>query len=120
APMARNIAAAGHTVRAWNRTVERAQPLADDGIDVVADAREAVGGAEVVVTMLADGPAVLSVLGDAGALEAMDGGAVLCQMSTIGIAAMEEVAQRCERHGVPVVDAPVLGTRQPAEQGALT
>jgi 3-hydroxyisobutyrate dehydrogenase len=119
APMARNLAKAGHTVRAWNRSADKARPLAQDGIEVVEDASAAVRGAEVVVTMLADGDAVHAVLADSGALEAMDDGAVLCQMSTVGIAALEDVAVLCERSGTPLVDAPVSGTRQPAEEGKL-
>ena len=53
--MARNIAGAGHAVRAWNRTISRAQPLADDGIEIVPTATAAVEGADVVITMLFDG-----------------------------------------------------------------
>src|SRR4051794_27224956 len=109
APIARNIAAAGHEVRAWNRTIEKAQGI--DGVEAVSDPVEAVRGAEVVVTMLSDGDAVLEVLGRVR--EAMDG--MLCQMSTIGLRALEEV----ERLGLPLVDAPVSGTRQPAEEGKL-
>jgi 3-hydroxyisobutyrate dehydrogenase len=120
APMARNIKAAGHTVRAWNRSIDKARPLAEDGVEVVEDARAAVEGAEVVVTMLADASAVHAVLVDAGALDAMDDGAVLCQMSTIGIVGIEDVAKLCAERGIPLVDAPVSGTRQPAEQGKLT
>jgi 3-hydroxyisobutyrate dehydrogenase len=70
--------------------------------------------------MLADATAVHAVLVDAGALDGMADGAVLCQMSTIGIAGMEDVARLCEERGIPLVDAPVSGTRQPAEQGKLT
>ena len=58
APMASNVARAGIEVRAWNRTRDRAEPLAADGVDVVDTAAEAAEGADVVVTMLADGPAV--------------------------------------------------------------
>src|SRR2546423_12835276 len=120
APMARTLRAAGHDVRAWNRTRERAGPLADDGIAIAQTAAEAAAGAAVVVTMLADAPAVHAVLVDGGVLDAMRGdGAVLCQTSTIGIAGTEDVAHECARRGVPLVDAPVLGTKQPAEQGAL-
>jgi len=120
APMARNIAAAGHEVRAWNRTREKAEPLAADGIAIAGTPAEAARGAGVVVTMLADAAAVHAVLVDGGALDAMGGdGGVLCQMSTIGIAGIEDVAHECATRGVPLVDAPVLGTRQPAEQGQL-
>jgi len=56
--MARNIAGAGHAVRAWNRTISRAQPLADDGIEIAPTATAAVERADVVITMLFDGAAV--------------------------------------------------------------
>ncbi|MEO8688208.1 MAG: NAD(P)-dependent oxidoreductase [Solirubrobacteraceae bacterium] len=116
APMARNIAAAGHEVRAWNRSREKAEPLAEHGVTVAGSVAEAVEGAEVVVTMLADARAVEAVAEEA--LGAMDG-AVLAQMSTIGLAATDRLAQRAREAGVPFADAPVSGTRQPAEQGKL-
>ena len=113
APMARNIAAAGHDVRAWNRSRERAEPLAADGVAVCDTPAEAVADAGIVVTMLSDGAAVEAVV---------DGltfpqGAVWAQMSTIGIEATERLRAAAQ---VPFVDAPVLGTRAPAEQGQLT
>jgi 3-hydroxyisobutyrate dehydrogenase len=119
APMARNIRAAGHDVRAWNRSREKAEPLAEQGIEIAGSPAEAVAGAEVVVVMLADGAAVRDVIVGSGALDAMEDGAVLAQMSTIGIAATEDVAHECAARDVPLVDAPVLGTREPAEQGNL-
>ena len=117
APIARNLAAAGHEVRAWNRSADKAQALAGDGVEPAGDIAEAVRGADAVVTMLADGPAVEAVAGEA--LGAMDG-AVLVQLSTIGPEATERIAEQAKAAGVPFVDAPVLGTKQPAEQGKLT
>lgn len=96
APMARNMHDAGLAVRAWNRSPERARPLAANGIELARTAADAVHGAEIVVTMLADGEAVTAALEDGGAIAAM-----------------------CEDHGVALVDAPVLGTKTPAEQGEL-
>jgi 3-hydroxyisobutyrate dehydrogenase len=116
APMARNLAGAGHEVSAWNRSREKAEPLAEHGATVAHSVAEAVAGADVVVTMLADARAVEAVAEEA--LGAMDG-AVLAQMSTIGLAATDRLAQRAADAGVPFVDAPVSGTRQPAEQGKL-
>ncbi len=116
APMARNIAAAGHEVRAWNRSRERAEPLAEDGIEVADSAAAAVRDADIVVTMLADGAAVEAVVAD---LE-FPGGAVWAQMSTVGIEATDRLVARAAEAGVPIVDAPVLGTKAPAEQGKLT
>jgi 3-hydroxyisobutyrate dehydrogenase len=115
-PMARNLAAAGLEVRAWNRSRERAEPLAGEGVAVADTPAEAVAGADVVVTMLADGAAVEAVAGDL----AFPGGAVWAQMSTVGVKATDRLVARAAEAGVPIVDAPVLGTKAPAEQGQLT
>jgi 3-hydroxyisobutyrate dehydrogenase len=117
APMARNLAAAGHEVTAYNRSREKAEPLADDGVTVAGDPAAAVRGAEVVVTILADGAAVEAVMGDA--VDALEDGAVWAQMSTVGLEATERLVALAREHGVAIVDAPVLGTKAPAEQGAL-
>jgi 3-hydroxyisobutyrate dehydrogenase len=116
-PMARNLARAGLTVHAWNRSPEKAQPLADDGARIFDDPRAAVAGADVVMTMLADADAVLEVMGEV--VDAMRDGAVWLQTSTIGEAGMEACADLAAGRGVELVDAPVLGTRAPAEQGKL-
>src|SRR5919198_5220596 len=63
APMARRVAEAGMPVRAWNRTRDKARPLAEHGIELVDSPAAAVGGAHVVVTMLTDGHAVEAVMG---------------------------------------------------------
>jgi 3-hydroxyisobutyrate dehydrogenase len=107
APMGRNLLAAGHELRAWNRTRERAAAI--DGATVCATPAEACAGAEVVVTMLADGDAVEQ------AMDGVDlGDAVWAQMSTIGVEATERLARGT------FVDAPVLGSTPAAEQGSLT
>ena len=120
APMARNCAAAGLEVRASNRTAEKAQALAGAGVTPVDAPVEAVRGADAVVTMLTDGAAVEAVMGgDGGALAAMDDDGVWLQMSTVGSAATERLAGLASERGVDYVDAPVVGTRQPAEAGEL-
>lgn len=112
APMGRRLLAAGHELRAWNRTRERAEPLAGDGATVCDTPAEACAGAEVLVTMLADGPAVEA------AVEGLSlDGAAWAQMSTVGLATIEALAARA---GAGFVDAPVLGSRPQAEQGQLT
>jgi 3-hydroxyisobutyrate dehydrogenase len=119
-PMARNLARAGLTVRAWNRSREKAEPLADDGIEVFDDVADAAAGATVLVTMLSDAPAVLDAVGgDGGPLPRLGDAAVWLQMSTIGLDGTARCAELAERHGVAFADAPVLGTRQPAEEGQL-
>ncbi len=116
-PMARHLIEAGFTLRVWNRSPDRARPLGEAGADVVEDPREAVAGAELLITMLSDADAVLDTA--APALEGAEGNVLWLQMSTIGIEGFERCVELAERHGVALVDAPVLGTREPAEEGKL-
>ncbi|MEU7415279.1 NAD(P)-dependent oxidoreductase [Streptomyces antibioticus] len=118
AAMARNLARAGHTVRAWNRTRAKAEPLAADGVAVVATPADAVRDADVVLTMLYDGPAALEVMREAA--PALRRGAVWAQSTTAGVEAIADLADFAAEHGLVFFDAPVLGTRGPAEDGLLT
>jgi 3-hydroxyisobutyrate dehydrogenase len=115
--MSRNIAKAGMTVRAWNRTREHAEPLAGDGITVVDSPTEAVEGADVFMTILSDGDAVLDVAGQV--LPGAGDDAIWLQMSTIGTEACDRCISMAQERGLVLVDAPVLGTKQPAEEGKL-
>ncbi len=117
-PMIRNLDEAGFAVHAYNRTVSRAQPLRDEGVAVFADPTEAAAGCPVMVTMLSHGEAVLEVA-EAG-LQATDGPETWIQMSTIGTPATEQCEALADEYDVTFVDAPVVGTRLPAEQGSLT
>ncbi|MFF4801596.1 NAD(P)-dependent oxidoreductase [Streptomyces sp. NPDC001351] len=118
AAMARNLAHAGHSVRAWNRTRAKAEPLAADGAHIAGTPAEAVQGANVVLTMLYDGPATLDVMREAA--PALRPGAAWVQSTTVGIEAIADLAAFADEHGLVFYDAPVLGTRQPAEAGQLT
>jgi 3-hydroxyisobutyrate dehydrogenase len=135
-PMARNIARAGIPVRAWNRSRDEAQPLTRDGIHISDTPADAARGAGIVITMLDDGEAVAEAMdGPDGALAVMPGAnqdngnrtdepngpphALWVQMTAIGQAATKRCAELANRAGVGFVDAPVLGTRQPAEQRRL-
>lgn len=117
AGMARNIAAAGLTTRAWNRSPQKAAPLAQAGIEVADDLGAAVRGADVVVTMLFDGDSTEQCLRAAGA--AFAPGTVWLQTATVGVAATERFAALADELGIALVDAPVLGTKGPAESGTL-
>jgi 3-hydroxyisobutyrate dehydrogenase len=116
-PMAGNLMDAGFAVHAWNRSPERAQPLSDAGAQVFEDPGEAAAGCSLVITMLSDADSVLDVA--SSALEAAGSSATWIQMSTIGLEGTERCAELAEKAGVTFVDAPVLGTRDPAQQGKL-
>ena len=123
--MARNIARAGIPVRAWNRTRAKAEPLAADGAYIAATPADAATGAGIVLTMLTDADTVITVMECAeGALPVMADSdqpnhPIWLQMSTIGEEATEWCTGLAGRYGVGFVDAPVVGTRQPAERGQL-
>ena len=116
--MARSLARAGLDVRVWNRTAERARALVGDRIEFAADPAAAVRGADVVLTMLFDADAVEQVM--APLLGTLDAAVVWAQCATVGLDATDHLARLAESHGVAYVDAPVLGTRAPAEKGQLT
>ena len=119
AAMARNLMGAGHAVRVWNRTRARAEPLGAAGATVCDTPGEAAADAGAAVTMLRDGPTVHGVLAH-GALESLKAsGGVLVQMATVGNHAAAELGRLAAEAGVPYVDAPVLGTKGPAEDGKL-
>jgi len=117
AGMARNIAAAGIPLRVWNRTAERARPLAEVGATVAGTAAEAVDGADVVLTMLFDTESVESAITDAR--DSLAHGTVWLQQATVGVEGTERLSKLAEELGLVYVDAPVLGTKKPAEDGTL-
>lgn len=117
APMARNLLTSGLRVRVWNRTRDKALPLEADGAVVAGSPAEAVEGADVIVTMLSDGDAVHDAV--SAAAPGLRAGQVWAQMSTVGVEAAGRLAALAGAHGLTFVDAPVQGTRQPAEQGKL-
>jgi 3-hydroxyisobutyrate dehydrogenase len=116
--MARRWADHGFPVTVWNRDRTKAEALIDAGVTVADEPAEAVRGADIVVTVLADGDVTERVI--SGALPAMPAGAVWLQMGTVGIEAIDRLAAMATDAGVAFVDAPVSGTKQPAEQGKLT
>lgn len=117
-PMARNLARAGFAVRAWNRSREKAEPLAEDGAQVAGSPAEAAQGAEVILTVLADADAVLESM--SGVLDGdLPDSAIWLQMSTIGEEGIERCMELARERGLSLVDAPVLGTKEPAHKGQL-
>jgi len=113
--MAHSLARAGLDVTVWNRSAGKARAV---GLPVADDPASAVRNADVVVTMLFDHDSVAAVMAEA--LPAMRADAIWLQTSTVGIDESAKLAETAAKHGVSFVDAPVTGTRQPAENGQLT
>jgi 3-hydroxyisobutyrate dehydrogenase len=120
--MAVSALRAGIPTIVWNRRMEAARDLAELGAQVAGTAADAARRAAVVVTMVTDADAVISVARDQGMLAALAPGAIWAQMSTIGVAGIDRVAAMAgsERPDVMLLDAPVSGSKDPAEHGQLT
>jgi len=120
APIARNLHKAGFTVRAWNRSRDKATALESDGITVADTPADAVKDADFVLTILINGDAVEQTMVDGGGLSAMRKEAIWLQCSTVGIDAIAHLADLANQANKAFVDAPVIGTKKPAEDGTLT
>jgi 3-hydroxyisobutyrate dehydrogenase-like beta-hydroxyacid dehydrogenase len=118
AAMVANILKAGHQVRVWNRSPERAQRLAEAGAQVVGSVAEAFTG-DAVFSMLADDAAVREVIG-AQLLEHAPRGQIHVNMATISVALAEELAHAHAQRGLNYVAAPVMGRPDVAVAGKLT
>jgi 3-hydroxyisobutyrate dehydrogenase len=120
--MAASALRAGIPTVVWNREPEATRDLGDLGAGVAETAADAARRATIVVTMVTDTDAVMSIARDQGMLAALGPGAIWVQMSTIGVAGIERVARLVdgERPDVMLVDAPVSGSKDPAAQGQLT
>ena len=118
-PMARRLCDAGHAVHAWNRSRDKAQPLAAHGATVHATPADAVRGAEVVVCMLENGPVIEDVLFRQGTAEALRPGTLFIDMASIQPREARDHAARLAERGVQHLDAPVSGGTVGAENGTL-
>jgi 3-hydroxyisobutyrate dehydrogenase len=119
--MAARLLGAGHAVDVWSRQASSTASLVDQGATAFADAAETVRNADVVITMLPTPEIINSVMLDGKVVDAMVPNAVWAQMATIGVEATERMsaAVRAIRPDVIFVDAPVSGSREPAETGQL-
>jgi 3-hydroxyisobutyrate dehydrogenase len=118
--MAARLLAAGYPLTVWNRTRERAGPLAELGATVAESPAGAAEGAEIIFSMLADDAACRATwLGEDGALASTPAGAVLVESSTVTVSWVEELSEVAEARGLTLVDAPVTGSKAQAAAGQL-
>ncbi len=123
--MGRGIASSavrnGISTVVWNRDLDVARQMADQGAEVALSVVDAVKGVDVVITMVTDAEAVTSIAVNLGMMDALPSGAVWAQMSTIGVkgtASVSELVNK-QRPDVLFLDAPVSGSKIPAEEGNL-
>lgn len=117
APIARNLASRGFRVRAWNRTAAKAEALAADGIQACDNPAAAVRDCDIILTVLKDGPSTQAAI--QAAAPALNEGAIWLQLGTVGIEGIATLEALAEQLGLVFYDAPVQGSRQPAELAQL-
>jgi 3-hydroxyisobutyrate dehydrogenase len=120
--MANSALRAGIPTAVWNRDPDVARRFAERGAEVMSTAAAAVKTVDVCITMVTDAEAVAAIAVDSGMLEALPSGAVWAQMSTIGVDGTEAIVAIVNerRPDITFIDAPVSGSKVPAEQGKLT
>ena len=118
-PIARRLKEAGHQVHAWNRTRAKAEPLSQQGISVHGTPVDAVHNADVVISLLENGPVVGHVLFELGAARAMRRGSLFIDMASIQPREARDHAARLGEMGMAHLDAPVSGGTVGAENGTL-
>ena len=120
APMAANLIRAGHGLTVWNRTAKKCQPLVDLGAKQAGTAREVVAASDITFAMLADPAAAERVaLGPDGVVEGIGEGRGYVDMSTVDEATSRDISEAVVGAGGRFLEAPVSGTKKPAEDGTL-
>ncbi len=119
-PMITRLISAGFNVRAWNRTIEKVTPLIELGVTAAATPGAATTDANILITMLPDGPTTEEVVfGADHAMSRLASGAVWLQMGTVGVEATDRFISQVASMDVKFVDAPVSGSVAPATTGDL-
>ncbi|WP_299916409.1 NAD(P)-dependent oxidoreductase [uncultured Roseobacter sp.] len=118
-PMSRNLLKAGHQLTVWNRTIARAEPLAEDGARIATSEVDAVSGAEFVITMLSDGFASGALIEDRDIQAALSSGAVWIDMSSAKPEHARQQSELLKGLGFGHLDAPVSGGTKGAEAASL-
>ena len=121
APMALRLLRAGHRITVFNRTAAKAAPLVEAGARAAGTPQEAAQGAEIVISMVTDGPDVEAVLlGPSGAAESATAGTTFVDMSTIAPEAARRIGAALAERGMAFLDAPVTGGDVGAREGTLS
>lgn len=119
APMAGRLLDAGFDVTVWNRNSAKSAPLVGKGAKLAQTAAKAGENADIVITMLTDGPAVRDVLFEQGVAAVLKKGSIVIDMSSISPDFAREHSKRLEATGVNHIDAPVSGGVVGAQEGTL-
>jgi 3-hydroxyisobutyrate dehydrogenase len=120
AAIAARLIEVGHQVTVWNRTADKAKPLAEAGAKVASSPAEVAAASEVVITILTDGKAIEDVYNGANGLLSGDvKGKLFIEMSTVAPKVETDLAPKVRGKGAALVECPVGGSTAPARKGEL-
>ena len=120
-PMAQSLLKKGYKVTVYNRTKEKGRPFAEAGCTVADSPKAAASGADVIISMIADDPAIAAVsYGPEGAFAGAKSGAIFIDMSTVSPAASMQVDAQAKAKKIAYLRAPVSGSTILAAAGNLT
>jgi len=118
--IAQRLIEVGHDLTVWNRSPEKARPLANAGAKVATNPADVARNAQTVITILSDAAAIDAVYGGPAGLLAGDlTGKLFIEMSTVAPATETALAEKVRAKGAALVECPVGGTTGPAQQGKL-
>jgi 3-hydroxyisobutyrate dehydrogenase len=118
--IAQRLIEVGHDLTVWNRSLEKARPLANAGAKVAANPADVARNAQTIITILTDAAAIDAVYGAPAGLLAGDvTGKLFIEMSTVAPATETALAEKVRAKGAALVECPVGGTTGPAQQGKL-
>ena len=119
--MTRNLLKKGFTVRVWNRTASRMDPLVAEGAIACSSPAEVAANSDIIITCVSDTPDVEAViLGENGVIEKVKSGALVVDCSTISPQTTIEIGQKLAEKGVHMLDAPISGGSEGAANGTLS
>jgi 3-hydroxyisobutyrate dehydrogenase-like beta-hydroxyacid dehydrogenase len=120
ASMAARILKADYPLLVYNRTVAKAEPLAQLGAEIASSPRALAKKAEIIIAMVTGPEALYELLwGEEGAAAAFTPGQVFINMSSVSSSFTRELGKQLAPTGISFIDAPVFGTKKPAEEGTL-
>ena len=121
APMTMNLLEAGHSVAVFNRSADKAIAAVEKGAVRANSPAQAAENAEIIITCVSDSPDVEAVvLGDGGVIHGARAGSLVIDMSTISPTVTRQIAQALAERDIQMLDAPVSGGSEGAQQGTLS
>jgi 3-hydroxyisobutyrate dehydrogenase len=119
--IARRLSSSSHRIFAYNRTIQKAEPLKNFGIQIEESPKILASKCDIIITILRDAPAIEQMaFGENGIIYGKHDGLIIADMSTISPISSRSIAKKFEDNGIAMIDTPVMGGPNLAEKGEMT